>query len=85
MDATDAGGETPLRWAAQWGQTGVLALLLAGGADVDPAMNGGYTALHCAARHGHAAAVRELLRANADKNARTTYADKKQRRTVLTP
>jgi cytohesin len=42
----------------------VLKLLLAEGADVDAVDENGYTALHVAAAHGHAAAVRELLEAS---------------------
>ncbi|GGQ32507.1 hypothetical protein GCM10010140_73210 [Streptosporangium pseudovulgare] len=57
---------TPLHQAAQEGATQVIELLLAAGAEVDPADRYGATPLWEAVRHGQEDAVRTLLDAGAD-------------------
>ena len=60
---------TLLNWAAQEGRDGVLAVLLAGGADPNrPADDGRVRPLHTAAGAGHVRLVRRLLRAGAKPN-----------------
>lgn len=57
---------TPLHQAAQEGAVKVIELLLASGAEVDPADSYGATPLWEAVRHGQDDAVRLLLAAGAD-------------------
>lgn len=59
-------GSTPLHRAAQEGAAGLIELLLAWGAEVDPADDDGATPLWEAVRHGQDDAVRLLLAAGAD-------------------
>ncbi|MBB2913620.1 hypothetical protein FHS43_004929 [Streptosporangium becharense] len=57
---------TPLHQAAQEGAVGVIELLLASGAAVDPVDADGATPLWEAVRHGHDEVVKLLLAAGAD-------------------
>jgi ankyrin repeat protein len=61
----------PLHSAVSAGNDGVVAALLAGGADVNAAQREGYTALHGAAHNGAEPVVDRLLAAGADRAART--------------
>jgi ankyrin repeat protein len=64
----DAGGSTPLAYAAEAGMTNTLHLLLARNAVVDATNSLGQTPLMAAAHKGRAAAVAVLLEAGADPN-----------------
>ena len=64
----DAGGMTPLAYAAEAGKTNTLRQLLIRGADVNATNRLGWTPLMSAALRGHADAVAALLRAGADPN-----------------
>jgi ankyrin repeat protein len=60
-DSTDRNGRTPLSWAAETGQEQTMKLLLDNKADVAATIQGGWTALHYAAKNGHVAVVQMLL------------------------
>ena len=75
VDPNVKGGDSgvpPLHWAAMWGHTEVVEVLIASGAYVDRTDNGGNTALHYAAlgagfpktKRGDQKGVAELLIAN---------------------
>jgi ankyrin repeat protein len=68
-DPRGPGGETPLMYAAAFGSSEAVQLLIASGADARAASNSGVTALHWAA--GNAEKVRLLLDQDADVNARS--------------
>lgn len=59
-----------LHTAANTGQAGIIDMLLAAGAYIDPVDASGATPLHLAAKHGHEDAVRALLRGGTNTNAR---------------
>ena len=65
-----AGTCTPLNFAALYGYTDIIRVLLDGGAQVDfvPPDSQYRSPLRCAIRHGHLLAVRLLLAAGADVN-----------------
>lgn len=66
--------QTPLFSAASRGCDGMVAVLLEKGSlEVDDRDKWGLTALHYAARHGHAPVVARLVEAGAEVNARETY------------
>ena len=64
-------GETPLLWAARFGQSQVAELLIAEGADVNAKNVVGQTPLHWAAMAGHKEIIELLIAAGADVNAKT--------------
>jgi len=68
-------GETPLLWAARFGQSQVAELLIAEGADVNAKNVVGQTPLHCAAMAGHKEIIELLIAAGADVNAKTKRGD----------
>lgn len=74
VDGTDAGGWTPLMWAAHEGMTEAALELIDGcgnvGSDVNFADREGQTALMWAALRGHAGTVAALIGAGASVNAR---------------
>lgn len=55
---------TPLWWAVNRVETGMVAALLAAGASVDEPCHGGDTPLVCTVRSGHAEVVAMLLAAH---------------------
>ena len=64
-------GETPLLWAARFGQSQVAELLIAEGADVNAKNVVGQTPLHWAAMAGHKEIIELLIAAGAEVNAKT--------------
>jgi ankyrin repeat protein len=66
LDFPDSDGQTPLSWAAQWGQEAIVQLLLEKGADLESKSNNGRTPLSWAAEEGHEAIVQLLLKKGAD-------------------
>jgi len=64
----DVSGNTPLMWAAMYGQTNVMRVLLRYDAKVNARSHSDETALIWAAREGHDAAAQQLLAAGADCN-----------------
>ena len=69
-DLAQGDGMTALHWAAERGDSSMVAALLKAKADVKAVtVNGGYTPLQLAARAGSAGAVRQLLAAGADAKA----------------
>ena len=66
-------GKTALMWAAESGQTGIIALLLDHGARVDHGNPKGGTALMYAAVSGHADAIRMLVEAGANPDHRVRH------------
>lgn len=70
VNALDAAGLALLHWAADRGDSAVLAAVLAApGCDVNVRDESGQTALHYACSVGHAECVAMLLRAGAERNA----------------
>ena len=69
MDEPDATGKTPLMWAAFYGQTPTVSLLLRYGVDVNVKADEGETALHLAASAGHTDVVKTLIPVVADIDA----------------
>ena len=65
------GGETPLLWAARFGQSQVAELLIAEGADVNAKNVVGQTPLHLAAGASHKEIIELLIAAGAEVNAKT--------------
>jgi len=68
-------GETPLLWAARFGQSQVAELLIAEGADVNAKNVVGQTPLHWAAMAGHKEIIELLIAAGAEVNAKTKRGD----------
>ena len=72
VNSKDKSGKTPLYWAAEYGRTNVVKLLLKAGADVNATVSDGplkgYTPLHEAAYLGHKDTVKVLIKAEADVN-----------------
>ena len=68
VNARDSDGRTPLHWAAIYGQTKAMELLLAAKADVNSLDGDGFTPLHWAATFNKRAAVELLLANKADMN-----------------
>jgi ankyrin repeat protein len=68
VDVRDAGGRTPLMWAALWAGAPLVRLLLEHGADVLAEDEHGNYALHQAAWLGNAETIRTLLAWGAGKN-----------------
>ena len=64
-------GETPLHWAARFGQSQVAELLIAEGADVNAKNVVGQTPLHLAAGASHKEIIELLIAAGAEVNAKT--------------
>ena len=67
LEATDHEGCTPLLRAAQCGRVHCAAVLLAAGARYDARNAAGWTALHLAAKQGHADAIRLLSQWDAER------------------
>lgn len=74
-DAEPPRGMPPLAVAARQGDTAVVAMLTARGADVNRAIGEGQTPLILAAQDGHVAVVRILLAAGADPSRRDRTAN----------
>ena len=74
IDACKTGGATPLMVAAGYGFFWIVEQLIKRGADVNPALDSGTTALSVAARSGHVEVVRVLLQAPAIEINHTTKA-----------
>lgn len=68
VSARDSDGKAPLHWAAIYGQTKVMKLLLAEKADVNSLDGDGFTPLHWAATFDKRDAVELLLANKADMN-----------------
>src|SRR5262245_26933447 len=72
VNGAQGDGMTALHWAAANDDGGLAAILLRAGAKVDAGTRiGNYTALHVAAKEGHAAVVRALVGAHANVHATT--------------
>ena len=69
VDARDVDGWTPLMIASINGHAGIVEALLAAGAGVNVASNGGRTALIWACFYGHLEAARALVASGANVNA----------------
>jgi ankyrin repeat protein len=68
VNAKDSSGRAPLHWAALYGQTKVMELLLAENADVNLLDGDGFTPLHWATTFNKRDAVELLLANKADMN-----------------
>jgi cytohesin len=68
INARDSGGKAPLHWAALYGQTKVMELLLAEKADINLLDADGFTPLHWATTFNTKDAVELLLANKADMN-----------------
>ncbi len=74
IDATDMENNqrhAPLYWAVKNGNTSMVKLLIAKGADVNARTSSGETALHVAAEQGNQEILRSLLDAKADVTVKT--------------
>jgi ankyrin repeat protein len=69
VNSIDGFGLTALHYAAIYGRTDVVAILLEAGADIDAPDPHGWTALHMAADSGHIDVVRLLIEEGADLDA----------------
>lgn len=66
------GGDTPLHWAAQYGNRTTVQLLLDKGADVNAKDDAGWLPLHCAIWGANVEIVQLFLDKNPDRSTRTT-------------
>jgi ankyrin repeat protein len=74
VDARDVDGGTSLQWAAWYGYSGIVSILLDYGADVNAADHtSGRRALHEAAEHGHLETLKLLLVRGAEVDARDRW------------
>ncbi|MBM3738841.1 MAG: ankyrin repeat domain-containing protein [Acidobacteria bacterium] len=71
LAASNAMKVAPVHAAAAARQTGIVAMLLASGADVNARQQAGFTALHAAAQNGDTELVKLLLAHGADPEARS--------------
>jgi ankyrin repeat protein len=72
VNAAQGDGMSALHWAAERGDTDMIAVLLYAGAQAESTTRiGEYTPLHIAARNGHLEAAQALLRGGADVHAVT--------------
>lgn len=74
--AVDGRGDQPVHHAARNGDTEIVRLLIAHGADVNVANDRGHTVLYCAGGHGHLDTVTLLLENGADPDAKFTEDNK---------
>jgi len=74
--AVDGRGDQPVHHAARNGDTDIVRLLIAHGADVNITNDRGHTVLYCAGGHGHLDTVRLLLENGADPDAEFTEDNK---------
>ena len=74
--ATDGRGDQPVHHAARNGDTDIVRLLIAHGADVNVSNDRGHTVLYCAGGHGHLDTVKLLLENGADPDAEFTEDNK---------
>src|SRR5688500_8074176 len=73
VNAAQGDGMTALHWAAERGDSAMIAVLLRAQANVRAVTRiGDYTPLHIAAKSGHPAVVRALLDAGSDARALTS-------------
>ena len=72
-DCKDEEGYTPLILAAHYGQTAMVAALLASHANPDIAARDGSNALICAVQGGHLDSVNTLITSGADVNANSRH------------
>ena len=68
-------GATALMWAAGYGHTEIVELLIVSGADLDLKSQFGYTALMMAANGGYTNIVELLINAGAEVNVQNVYGD----------
>ena len=72
VNAAQGDGMTALHWAAQKGDTELVAMLLSAGASVRATTRlGGYTPMHLASQAGHPRVVAALLAAGSPADGRT--------------
>ena len=76
VTATDGRGDQPIHHAARNGDTEIVRLLIAHGADVNVTNDRGHTVLYCAGGHGHIDTVTLLLESGADPDAKFTEDNK---------
>ncbi len=74
--AIDGRGDQPIHHAARNGDTEIVRLLIAHGADVNVTNDRGHTVLYCAGGHGHLDTVKLLLESGADPDAKFTEDNK---------
>ena len=74
--AIDGRGDQPIHHAARNGDTEIVHLLIAHGADVNVTNDRGHTVLYCAGGHGHLDTVKLLLESGADPDAKFTEDNK---------
>ncbi len=74
LKAVNDGGDTPLHTAV-WDRvpSGIVAMLIAAGSDIEGVDNDGFFVLYTAAQRGRADTVRRLLAAGADPNRRLNF------------
>ena len=70
VNTKEDNGATPLFLAAQAGHLGLLRVLMAVGANIDPVLPDGTTALMAAAQNSHLEVVRTLRDAGADRKSK---------------
>lgn len=73
LDYANDDGNTPLHWAAYFGQVALAERLIRQGANVDVKNRLQATALHAATRYGRLDVARLLIREGADVNARGQF------------
>ena len=69
VNTRDAANDTPLHYAAYWGDVRAIELLAAAGAQIDAHGAFDATPLWCAVSHGHYAAAAKLLELGASPHA----------------
>ncbi|XP_078053518.1 uncharacterized protein LOC144478972 isoform X1 [Augochlora pura] len=69
VDSRNNYGRAPIHWAASWGNTEIIEMLIQAKCDIEARDKSGMRPLHMAAKYGHRDAVKMLINAGANVSA----------------